>query len=320
MVLIYVVYTCNRLFLRYNLCCLTITTLCALWQCKKHVPYPLEESMFDQSYDQPTTNPEEEQSPLQSTVSSNESYASPSAAPQAKSGEPQRAPVEATQDDLRRVREIIMGGPDPARQPIREAEVDRLRSILFGSKMEEYERRFTDLRREIDRVLNDLEQARNAMEESRASQQERVDNVERDLLKSLEELGREVDRVRSQAPVLQQLVPQVRQLQTMINRMNEEVNDLRSALTRENQDLRTVRSTVEQYRDQYERNLDTLKREKRQAEDELKEELRRVADRLADQKTDRKLLASIFLELATRLETGYAAVGIVEGLESQAEG
>jgi chromosome segregation ATPase len=231
---------------------------------------------------------------------------------------PAAAP-EVSQDDLNRVREIIMGGPDRVRQPVREGEAERLRDILFGPKMEEYERRFTDLRREIDRVLNDVHQARDAMDEFRDAQRERVDVVEREMGRSRDDMARELDRVRAQAPVLQQLVPQTRQLQTLVNNLNQEVNDLRASLTRENQDVRTLRSMMEQYRDQYERNLDTLKREKRQAEDELKEELRRVADRLDDQKTDRKVLAAILVELAARLETGYDAAGGLEGLVSTAE-
>lgn len=272
--------------------------------------------MFEQSQDQPTSNPGQEQNPLERTVTPSDSY---SAASHANASQVQPDASDPIQEDLRRVREIIMGGADSVRQPIREAEVDRLRTILFGSKMEEYERRFTDLRREIDRVLNDLQQASNAMDEFRENQRERVDAVERDLRKLIEDQGREVDRVRGQGPVLQQLVPQVRQSQTLINRLSEEVSDLRASLTRENQDLRSLRTILEQYRDQYERSLDTLKREKRQAEDELKEELRRVADRLADQKTDRKHLAAILMELATRLETGYNAMGIVEDFGSSAE-
>jgi chromosome segregation ATPase len=275
--------------------------------------------MFEQPHDQPTMDTEQEQNPLEQSMPPSDSHNLPNTAPQANPNRPQPEAADAVQDDLRRVREILLGGTDTLRQPIREAEVERLRNILFGPKMEEYERRFTDLRREIDRVLNDLHQVRNAMDEFRETQQEHIEAVERDLKKSIEDIGREIERVRSQAPILQQLVPQVRQAQTMINRLSEEVNDLQSSLVREGQSLRTLRTTIEQYRDQYERSLDTLKREKRQAEDELKEEMRRVADRLADQKTDRKLLAAILMEFATRLETGYNAVGIVEDFGSPAE-
>ncbi len=238
----------------------------------------------------------------------------PASIPPARPGAP-----ETTQADLDRVREIIMGNPDRTRQPVREGEAERLRDILFGPMMEEYERRFADLRREIDRVLNDLRQARDAMDEFREAQRERIDAVERELRQSNEDLGREMDKVRSQGPALQQLIPQTRQLQSLVNGIGQEVNDVRSALTRENQDVRSLRSMIDQYRDQYERSLDTLKREKRQAEDEIKEELRRVADRLDDQKTDRKTLAAILIELATRLETGYTSGGILEAFVASPE-
>ncbi len=226
---------------------------------------------------------------------------------------------EPPQADLERIREIIMGHPGRVRQPVHEAEAERLRDLLFGPKMEEYERRFADLHREIDRVLNDLRQARDAMDEFREAQRERIDAVERELRQSHEDLGRDVDKVRSQAPALQQLIPQARQLQSLVNSLGQEVSDLRASLTREKQDVYALRSMLDQYRDQYERSLDTFKREKRQAEDEIKEELRRVADRLDDQKTDRKTLAAILLELATRLETGYNNAGMFEAFVAPAE-
>lgn len=284
--------------------------------------------MPEQQDPKPTSDANQELPPPQSEAAPpppriaplGESSGKVSAPPRDATSQPPKLDLpEATQDELERVREIIMGGPERMRQPMREAEAERLRDILFGTKMEEYERRFTDLRREIDRVLNDLRQARDAMEEFREAQRERIDAVERELRQSHEDLTREVERVRGQGPILQQLIPQTRQLQLLVNGINQEVGDLRGSLVRENQDLRALRSTIEQYRDQYERSLDTLKREKRQAEDELKEELRRVADRLDDQKTDRKVLAAILIELATRLETGYNATGILEDFATPAQ-
>lgn len=225
---------------------------------------------------------------------------------------------EALQDDLDRVREIIMGGGERTRQPLREAEIERLRDVLFGSVMEEYERRFADLRREIERVQNDLKQERDAMAEFREGQRERIDAIERDTRQAHDALEREVDKVRSQGPVLQSLIPQTRQLQVVVNGYNQELSDLRSQLARAAQDGRALRSTIEQYRDQLERSLDTLKREKRQSEDELKEELRRASDRLDDRKTDRKALAAVLTELAARLEAGFST-GIVEDVSAPAE-
>ncbi len=46
----------------------------------------------------------------------------------------------------------------------------------------------------------------------------------------------------------------------------------------------------------------------------MRNELRRVATRLSDQKTDRKALATMLMEVATRLETGSSVTGLLEDL------
>ncbi len=231
---------------------------------------------------------------------------------------PNAAP-DTSQDDLERVRQIIMGNPDAKRQPIREAEASRMRDILFGAKMEEYDRRFADLRRELDRLVNDLRQARDSMDEFRSALQERLEVAERDMHQSHEELQREMDRLRSQAPLLQKLLPETQQLQIQGSVLDKAVTELRGSLTREAQEVRALRSLVEQYREQYERSSEALKREKRQAEDELKEELRRVADRLDDKKTDRQVLAAVLLEIATRLQSVTGTTNVIVDVAAPAE-
>ena len=223
----------------------------------------------------------------------------------------QRTEPSEMQDDLERVRQLIMGGGDGARQPLRDAEVKRLRDALFGTKMEEYERRFSDLRRENDRLSNDLRQALAAVDELREGQRERAEGVEREVDRSIEELSRGLEQVRAQSPLLQQLLTQTRQLQTIAKSLAEQVSDLQAAQTREAQDLRALRSLIDQYRDQYDRGIETVKREKRQAEDELKAELRQMADKLDNQKVDRRSLAAVMLEIASRIETGDATTDIL---------
>ena len=73
--------------------------------------------------------------------------------------EPQRE-----EEELDRVRDIIMG-PDRVRLSVRKAEADRLRDVIFGPQMEEYERRFTDLQREMERVLSDFRHVRESVSE-----------------------------------------------------------------------------------------------------------------------------------------------------------
>jgi len=214
---------------------------------------------------------------------------------------------------LERVREIILG-PDRVQERLHKAEADRLREIIFGSQMEDYERRFADLRREIERSLNDLRQVQERVSEFEKSQTKKIESLERETRRANEELQREVDRLRTQEPVLQQVLTQARQQQMLTQGLSEDCGELHKSLAQHEQDMRALQAGLDEHRDQHERRLDALKREVRQAEDELRTELRRSADRLDDQKADRRALAAMLSEIATRLETGSSVAGLLEGL------
>jgi len=222
------------------------------------------------------------------------------------------------QQELARVREIIMG-PERATVRARKAEIDRLRDAILGTQMEEYERRFTDLQRDVERLFSDFRQVQDSISEFEKSQTKRIEALERDTRRTDDELSREVDRLRTQSPAVQQLLTQTRQQQMTTQGLTDETNELRKTVAQQDQDLRSLRVTVNQYRDQHERSLDTIKREVRQAEDQLRAEVRRVADRLDDQKTDPKALAAMLMEMATRLETGSTVPGLLGELTAPAE-
>jgi len=231
----------------------------------------------------------------------------------------QEAPQEPKrQQELERVREIIMG-PDQPRQETRKADVSRLRETIFGPQMEEYERRFTDLQRELERVLGDFRQVRDRISEFEKSQTRRMEMLERETRRANDELGREVGRLQAQSPAVQQILTRIKQQQMLAQSLSDETNELRKTVAQQEQDLRSLRATANQYREQHERSLDALKREVRQVEDRLTAELRRVADRLEDQKTDRKALAAMLMEMATRLETGTSVASLLEDLTAPAE-
>ncbi|GIK43572.1 MAG: hypothetical protein HND46_23265 [Chloroflexi bacterium] len=85
------------------------------------------------------------------------------------SGKPATLPPESkavqpptNQAELERVRELLLG-PDLVQQRLRGAEVNRLREIVFGDQIQEYERRFTDLEREMKRVLAGLRQMQDGL-------------------------------------------------------------------------------------------------------------------------------------------------------------
>jgi hypothetical protein len=237
----------------------------------------------------------------------------PESAPVDKSPKitPEPAQSTQTQDELERVRELILGSDA---QRMGKAEADRLREIIFGSHMQEYDRRFTDMRREMERVLADLRQGQDNAVEFERTQVKRAETFEQEAHQNYDDLRREVQRLRAQDITLQQLITQVRQLEILNQSLVARTEELNKIITQQERDLRAIKATVNENRDQHERKVDALKREVRLGVDDLRVELRRLVDRLDDQKTDRKALASMLIEVATRLETGSSVTGLLKEL------
>ncbi|MCS6888855.1 MAG: hypothetical protein NZQ09_11655 [Chloroflexus sp.] len=220
-------------------------------------------------------------------------------------------PEEA--EELERVRQIILGSS--TRQP-RQAEVDRLRDILFGPQMEEYARAFSDLRRQIEHLNDDVRQLQDRLSEVEKAMLRRFDALDVEARRLNDELRRETERARAREALLQQVSAQVRQHEAALNGLGDGVSELRRVQGHHDLEIRSSRANLAETRDLLEQRTQTLRRELRSAEDALRTELRRIADRLDNQKTDRKALASMLIEIATRLETGSPVAGLLEGLSS----
>jgi hypothetical protein len=222
----------------------------------------------------------------------------------------------AKTDELERVRELILG-PDMV-QRFGKAEADRLREIIFGPHMQEYDRRFTDIKREVERIGGDLRLTQDNAVELERNQTKQLETLEQDTRQTNDELRRDVNRLRAQEATLQQLMTQVRQLELLTQNTVARNEELTKMLAQQERDLRALKTSVNEYRDQTERKQDSVKREVRLGIDDLRVELRRLVDRLDDQKTDRKALASMLIEVATRLETGSSMTGLLKELPSPA--
>ncbi|MEF3273634.1 MAG: hypothetical protein K6356_04425 [Chloroflexus sp.] len=221
------------------------------------------------------------------------------------------SPDEA--EELERVRQIILG--TSARQP-RQAEVDRLRDIIFGPQMEEYARSFSDLRRMIEHLNEDVRQLQDRLGEIEKAMLRRFDALDVETRRLNDELRREVERARARESLLQQVAAQVRQHEAALNGLGDGVSELRRVQGHHDLEIRSSRAGLAEARDLLEQRTQALRREIRSTEDSLRTELRRIADRLDNQKTDRKALASMLIEIATRLETGSTVAGLLEGLAS----
>lgn len=235
---------------------------------------------------------------------------------------PERA--TAPREDMERVREIILGSQGGGRKP----EVDHLREIvgtqilreiIFGTHIEEYERRFSDLRRDQEQVLSDLKLVQDSLNEFGKTQAKRFETLEREVRRADDELRREVNRLRNQETQIQQLLNQTRQQEALGKSLSDSTNELREAQTRQERNLGALETTVQEQREQHERDLEGLKSELRQSESDLRAELRRIADRLGDQKTDRKDLAAMLMDIAARLESGGGAASLLGGMPTSSK-
>ncbi|NJN18435.1 MAG: hypothetical protein HC822_20370 [Oscillochloris sp.] len=219
-------------------------------------------------------------------------------------------------EDLERVREIILGA-DTNRNRLQQAEVDRLRDILFGAQAEEYERRFSDLQRQLEHMATDMRLAHERMAEFERTLLRRMEQIDLDLRKLHDDVRRDAERTRSISAHQQQLITQTRQHEQTLVGVGEGVLELRRLTGNHDEALRAARADQIDTRDQLEQRTQLIRRELRSAEDTLRAELYRLTDRLAGQKTDRKALAGMLMEIATRLETGASVTGLLEGLANQ---
>lgn len=87
-------------------------------------------------------------------------------------------------------------------------------------------------------------------------------------------------------------------------------------------DLERFQQLLGQFEDQLsetdrtnEKKLQTLRRELRQADEDLRQELRRTNDRLVDEKTDRRMLGELFVTLGNQLKSGGSLGDLLRDLK-----
>jgi ElaB/YqjD/DUF883 family membrane-anchored ribosome-binding protein len=88
------------------------------------------------------------------------------------------------------------------------------------------------------------------------------------------------------------------------------------------EDLERFQQLLGQFEDQLsetdrtnEKKLQTLRRELRQADEDLRQELRRTNDRLVDEKADRRMLGELFVTLGNQLKSGGSLGDLLRDLK-----
>ena len=165
--------------------------------------------------------------------------------------------------------------------------VDKIRDILFGNQMQDYDRRFSQIDERFQQKLRDLEsETTQHLSTVETSLKKQLDSVANQMVQEKElrsdsdkELERSLrDQVQSLEKRIGQLSGQLSQFERdFIERMTQETQGLRDELKRRNDD---TRATVE-----------------------------RMFTELSGVKTDRNLLAGLFIEIAKCLNQDVAPKG-----------
>ena len=117
------------------------------------------------------------------------------------------------------------------------------------------------------------------------------------------EAPQEVDRIRDIifGPQMRDYEQQFQNVQRDLDRLQQELDRLTEKLADQNSDQ--------------DKKLQALRRELRQADDDLRDELRQTAQKLTIDKVDRMALGELFIELGTHLKTGGSLADLLKGLE-----
>lgn len=113
---------------------------------------------------------------------------------------------------------------------------------------------------------------------------------------------KEVDRIRDII-----FGGQMREYAQRFHSIERDLERLQSALDNLNEQL------ADQARDG-DKKLQTLRKEVRQADDDLRGELRHTAERLTDEKVDRQALGELFIEMGNQLKAGGSLADMFKNL------
>jgi seryl-tRNA synthetase len=165
--------------------------------------------------------------------------------------------------------------------------LEKVRDILFGAQMRDYDRRFSRLE---ERMLKEVSDAR---EDSRR----RFDQLENFLKQEIASLG---DRLRSENAQRAQATEDItRELRDTSKALNQKITQLDEQSSQANRELR------QQLLDQSK----SLSDEIRQKYEELAATVTREARELRSDKADRVALSNLFTELAMRLNNEFKLPG-----------
>ncbi len=163
-----------------------------------------------------------------------------------------------------------------------EGSVDKIRDILFGSQMRDYERKFSQLE---ERIMKEVNRLREEQEKRLASLDQSIDRELKSLVKRLS--GEHDDRLAAEQDLSEALASHAEQLRAELAGLNE-----------------NLKHTAGELQQQIEQQSHSLNEEIGARQAETGDQLARETGSLREQKVDRSALSALFNELAARIADG----------------
>jgi chromosome segregation ATPase len=202
---------------------------------------------------------------------------------------------------------------DP-QQPLQGESVERIREIIFGPKMRDYEQRFEAVTRDLGRLQQELDHLNEQLTAKDAAQGKNLQGMRQELRQTGSDLRKELkaEITRAGAQLTEQTAAQATNLQTLRQELHAADDDLHAQAKADLEELATQMAEQDAVQ---KTNLGDLRQELRKADADLREELRQIAQRLTDDKTDRSTLGELFIELGGHLKTGGSLADLLQNLE-----
>ncbi len=192
--------------------------------------------------------------------------------------------------------------------------VERIRDIIFGPKMRDYEQRFEVVVRDLGRLQQELDQLNEQLTSKDAAQGRNLQTLRQELRQASSDqqaaLKAEASRLSTQ--LTEQNAAHNAGSQNLRQELQQAENDLRAALKA---DADRLSAQLTDQASAQEASQQALRQELRKADADLREELRQIAQRLTDDKPDRTMLGELFIELGNHVKTGGSLADLLQGLD-----
>lgn len=192
--------------------------------------------------------------------------------------------------------------------------VERIRDIIFGPKMRDYEQRFEAVMRDIGRLQQELDRLGEQLTAKDAAQSRNLQALRQELRQADDELkaALKAEAGRLTAQLAEQNAAHTTSEKNLRQELQQADSELQAALKAE---ISRLSAELADQAAAQETALQNLRLELRKADADLREELRTIAQRLTDEKTDRAMLGDLFIELGNHVKAGGSLADLLQGLD-----